>query len=265
MRWQVAQMLAYGARGIGYFTYWTPDPDPAIRWQSGIIAHDGTRTSWYDFLLRYNPRVQVAGRALARAHRRRTTHAGSLPRGAHAFAPDDWIADVSGRAAIGEFEEPGGGRLLLVANSDSSSAQAITLRLGERSRVRIVASGEPVTLPFEAGFPGITELTLPLEAGDFALLELTPLGPPTFTLALAPNPASGRVRFALVAPSGSRFEIIDLSGRRVWGRPLDRGITAFEWRGERDDGGTAGPGMYFARLRDGIESAPRRFVWLGSR
>jgi len=28
LRWQVAQWLSYGARGIGYFTYWTPAPDP---------------------------------------------------------------------------------------------------------------------------------------------------------------------------------------------------------------------------------------------
>ena len=31
-------LLAYGARGIGYFTYWTPAPDPAWNWQPAMIA-----------------------------------------------------------------------------------------------------------------------------------------------------------------------------------------------------------------------------------
>jgi hypothetical protein len=37
LRWQVAQWLAHGATGIGYFTYWTPAPDTSMGWRDGII------------------------------------------------------------------------------------------------------------------------------------------------------------------------------------------------------------------------------------
>lgn len=35
LRWQVGHALAHGARGIGYFSYWTPDPDTFWTWATG--------------------------------------------------------------------------------------------------------------------------------------------------------------------------------------------------------------------------------------
>jgi hypothetical protein len=37
LRWQIAQWLAGGALGIGYFTYWTPDPVPGQVWEPAMI------------------------------------------------------------------------------------------------------------------------------------------------------------------------------------------------------------------------------------
>ena len=48
LRWQIAQWLAYGARGIGYFTYWTPAPDPQYDWSPAMIAWGGARTWSYE-------------------------------------------------------------------------------------------------------------------------------------------------------------------------------------------------------------------------
>jgi hypothetical protein len=266
LRWQVAHLLAHGAHGIGYFTYWTPDRDSVFRDGVGIIARDGTRTPWYDFLLGFNPGVRAAGETLARVRWRRTTYAGSVPPGGVAFAPDDAITLVAGRAAIGEFDGADGERLVLVANSDSIAARTVTLRLAAPAAVRLVAAGSSNPLPAGAppGWSG--DVSLALEAGDFALLAIDPLLDRPASLALAPNPASGLVRFAPAVPaSGASLEILDLSGRHVWSRRLDAGVSTVEWRGERDDGGSARPGLYFARVRGGGGGALRRFVWLGAR
>ncbi len=266
LRWQVAQLLAYGARGVGYFTYWTPDRDSVFGDGQGIIARDGTRTPWYDFLLGFDRGVRAAGETLARARWRRTTHAGSVPPGGAAFTPDERIALVEGRAAIGEFDGADGARLVLVANSDSILASTVTLRLGGPADVRLLATGS--SNPFAAGEPPgwNGQVALSLEAGDFALVEIAPLLDRPAELALAPNPAGGLVRFAPALPAGEgSLEILDLSGRRVWSVRLAPGVSEVEWRGQRDDGGAARPGLYFARVRGGGGGALRRFVWMGAR
>ena len=65
LAWQVSMLLAYGARGVGYFSYWTPAPDPVWNWGPAIITYDGVRTPWYDIVARLNGLVRPAGETLA--------------------------------------------------------------------------------------------------------------------------------------------------------------------------------------------------------
>ena len=50
LRWQIAQWLAGGAQGIGYFTYWTPDGVPGQVWEPAMIEWAPARarptTTW---------------------------------------------------------------------------------------------------------------------------------------------------------------------------------------------------------------------------
>ncbi len=68
-RWQAMQALAYGARGLIDFCYWTPDPahNPGFAPDSGIIALDGTETARYTDAAWINHDVQAIGTALAAA------------------------------------------------------------------------------------------------------------------------------------------------------------------------------------------------------
>jgi hypothetical protein len=271
LRWQASMVLAYGARGIGYFTYWTPDPDPNWNWQYGVIAHDGTRSSWYDVLAAFNPRVRVAGVTLAGAIWLSTEHAGSLPIGGTAFAPDDWVRAVDRRAALGEFAALDGTRLVFVVNADSMSARTIGLSFGSVERVeRLGATYDSWEMLPTHLTPQGQRLDLPLEAGDFALLRLTGGASQALAsgvapkLAVGPVPASARLAIALEAVGErGRVEILDAGGRRVWIRALPPGNVSLDWRGERDDGGRAAPGVYFVRAEDARGVSAQRFVWLG--
>jgi hypothetical protein len=271
LRWQVAMALAYGTRGIGYFTYWTPAPDPGWNWQYGAIGWDGQRTSWYMELAGLNPRVRAAGVTLAHATWLATEHAGSVPLGGTGFAPDDWVAGVEGRAALGSFAGGGGERYLLVVNADSAASREIALGLGNvtsAARLGDVAGAwTPLALEHRPSGP---RLSLQLEAGDFALLRLEGGAGSVASgrapeLVLGPVPARGRLVIGVHDLSnGARLEILDAAGRRVWSRALPRGAASLEWRGERDSGGTADAGVYFARVEDDRGARATRFVWLGA-
>lgn len=276
MRWQVSHLLAYGARGVGYFTYWTPAPDSLFNWQPAVIGPDGMRTHWFDFLARWNVRVKHAGEVLAKLDWFGTSHAGSVPPGAVAFAPDAWAAGVRGRAALGAFADAAGTRYLLVANSDSAAAQTIGLDLPLADRVDTLCAadgswrslGAAGAASASRAAPG-ARAVLDLAAGDFALLRIAGsfsvggAGAP-LVLGLSPNPARGEV-LIVTAQCGprARVAVLDASGRRVWGRALGAGSASVTWRGERDRGGVAAPGVYFARAEDARGARTVRFSWLG--
>ena len=92
-------------------------------------------------------------------------------------------------------------------------------------------------------------------------------GPPRLAFAPpAPNPARGRVRFALGAPAAGSLSltISDVAGRRV--RDLSRDVQAgpvdLEWD-LRDDGARrVPPGIYFASVRLGSERVSRSLLVL---
>ncbi len=271
LAWQVSMLLAYGARGVGYFTYWTPAPDPAVNWGPAIITYDGVRTAWYDIVARLNARVLPAGETLAGLTWLSTQHAGSQPRGGQAFCGDDWVSAVTGRAAIGRFTDAAGLPYLVVVNGDSLSPRTVTLTLVGASRVSRLAAARddwrPVSVePLAAG----ARVPLELTAGEFALLRLEdtfggrvpPLGP---TLAIVPNPARGEVRFEMTRlASRARLEVVDGAGRRIWSRKPPSGSASLLWRGERDAGGQVPAGVYFARVTDARGTASRHWTWLGA-
>jgi hypothetical protein len=273
LRWQVAMLLAYGARGVGYFTYWTPAPDPYWNFQSAVIGWDGRRSPWYDVLAEFNPVVRAAGRALAGATWLGTGHAGSVPRSGLAFVPDDVVRAVEGRAAIGAFAEPGGARLLLVANADSMASRVIALELDSAAVVERLGGADGAWAPQPTNpSSGGRRLELELPSGMFALLRVTgdcagvhAAGAPR-EFAVRPNPARGEVRLTF-APrrSATRCDLLDAAGRRVWSGVAGPGAGELVWRGESDAGGSAPPGVYLARVSDPAGVATRRVVWLGAR
>ena len=269
LRWQVSLLLAYGARGVGYFTYWTPAPDPAWNWQRAVIGYDGVRGPWYGVLAAFNPGVRAAGEALAGFSWLSTQHAGSVPAGGVGFVPDDWVRSVEGRAAIGRFAGAAGERYLLVANSDSLASRTVTLWLPRARRARrlLAAGGAWSELDAALASEGV-RIPVALESGGFALIRLGPDPAPAKgpALAFGPNPARGIIRFAVsrIAP-GARLEITDAQGRRVWSSALGSNGAPLEWNGAREGGGSVRPGVYIARVSDAGGAATARFSWLGSR
>lgn len=127
LRWQVNMALAYGYKGIQYFTYWTPDPARGEGFQPALITVDGHRTERYAAAQEINVGwLAPVGRELKPLTSEAVVHANEspLPDGAVGFAPDDWVSAVSGGAVLGRFVGADAAtRWLLVANRSHSARQ----------------------------------------------------------------------------------------------------------------------------------------------
>ena len=271
LSWQVAQWLSYGARGIGIFTYWTPAPDPNENWTYGMI-HWGTgeRSPHYERVRSLNQIVRPIGETLAGLTWLATEHAGGVPLGGTAFAPDPLVARVQGRATLGEYASPEGRPYLFVANRDSSLTQTIAVDLvGERTVESLGPTGEWSTFPSTPTEHG-RRVEITCAPGGFALFRLgggcyaLVSGGCRISLETAPEPARGGVRFSAQRVSGvSTLSIVDASGRRVWSHSLGGEAPVYTWDGRDQHGQRVVPGIYWARLEDDRGAVVRRFTWLG--
>lgn len=235
-----------------------------------IAWGSGARTPYYDMVRTLDAQLAPVGNALAGMTWLATEHAGSVEPGGTPFAPDSLLAAVEGRASIGEFADSTGAPHLLVANADSLAARTVTLVLAGRGRRAWRLRGEGDWQELAVSAAGRCALDFP--PGDFALVRLSgacdslAAGRCTLRLQVGPNPSRGVARLAVGGFAGSaQLELLDLSGRRVWSRAFaGGGSAAAEWRGERDGGGLAPAGVYFARLEDANGVVVRRVQWLGA-
>jgi hypothetical protein len=142
--WQINVALAYGVKGIQYFTYWTPE-DNAVRFGTALIARTGERTGektpLYDSAARANEFLRKVGEILLPLTSFSVIHFGErrLPRGAKLFRTNNFVKAASGDAAIfGLLGNPNDAteRYLLVVNR--SPKQASETRLTVSGTVKSV-------------------------------------------------------------------------------------------------------------------------------
>ncbi len=264
LRWQLGHVLAYGARGFCYFTYWTPPPDPFWNFHEAMITRSGLQTPYYDMTRRLNAEVAGLGDLLGTSTWIATEHAGSVPLGGARFEPGRGVRGVEGRAALGYFLDSAGKPLLLVVNSDSSAAQSVRLHLAGVARLeRWDVEGARL---IEADSPrGV--VTLALAPGGLALLRF-PDGEPSLAgrptgplLSISPNPGRGSVRLSVMGAVGQvRIELLDSLGRRVWSREGTGDQAAWQWSGEGRSG-TSPAGIYHVRVQDGRGTTIQKLAW----
>jgi hypothetical protein len=169
--WQVNVSLAYGAKGIQYFTYWTPS-DPKVRFGDALVTRSGQLTPLYYSATRVNNYLSVVGKELVPLTSESVVHARKerLPRGAKPFKPDQYVRWVSGSPVILSRFRPEAGteRYLLVVNHS----------LGKAAETRLTMSDS------------INEITkLDVETGQFIPVEPQGTPPRNVLVELAPGRA----------------------------------------------------------------------------
>ena len=118
LRYEAFQTLAYGGRGVLWFTYWSPAAaDAGPRWRHAMIDVTGKRDAHFDEVRTVNGELRALGRELLRAESVSVT---PLKQGA---------ATVT----VGRFKGSDGTTLVLVANADRVEAAEVSVPVeGER-------------------------------------------------------------------------------------------------------------------------------------
>lgn len=128
LRWQIFHALAYGARGVSYFAYWTPvdvEFQADLKFRKGLIEH-GRPTEHYRQAARINPTVRAYGheleafRSIGVADSRGDV-APKLPLGP--------ITSIEGGSiTVGMFEDDANRRAAVLVNRNYRAGATITVR-----------------------------------------------------------------------------------------------------------------------------------------
>lgn len=171
MRWQVYTSLAYGMKGIMYFTYWT-----APQWQEqgeiAIVDKDGNPARLYPVVRELNAEIKALGPTLLGLTSTGVFHTGDIPLRATRLGRDAVIQlPQDAPLVVGFFRDEEGAEYALIANRDYAEAVEFALRV----RPHVVGlteisaqDGGEVPLEIVDGAAAMR-----LEAGDGRLLRLT--------------------------------------------------------------------------------------------
>ncbi len=133
--WQANVALAFGAKGLMYFTYWTPEGSE--QFTTALIDRSGRPTTAYDAAVRINRHLAATGaRLLPLCSEGVASTAVSPSAGLDAFHPDGWITELAGDPVIlGRFSPgsgPGRERWLLLTNGSPGAPARVDLAVGPR-------------------------------------------------------------------------------------------------------------------------------------
>ena len=173
IRWEAWQSVAYGAKMLSYFTYWTPsvdgdDGDDHYNWQHGMINKDGTRDPHYDMVKRINVELQTVGDFLLPYVPEAVFHLGGVVESKSTA----WVG------AYREVEELSASELtvsfypegyLFLANKDYIDEADVKLRVKDGMTVTSFDKATGVWTPVAVNGNAV-ELTI--AAGDAALLRI---------------------------------------------------------------------------------------------
>ncbi|TWD75303.1 hypothetical protein FB561_6741 [Kribbella amoyensis] len=176
--WQVNISLAYGAKGIQYFTYWTPEAARGEGFGPALITVDGKRTARYAAAKKINTTwLHQVGRELKPLVSETVEHANEtpLPNGTAGFQPTDLVTGVGGQpVVIGTFRSRDSAvkdRWLLVANRSHSTSTRATLTLNA-DQVTGVDFFQPVSSKYSATRGSTVPLTLAPGAAQLLRLHV---------------------------------------------------------------------------------------------
>ena len=132
---QVYSTLAYGGRGIQYFTYVTPEVG---NYRLGALDPFGNRTPTWDMLRRVNLEIHALAPWLDRLSSTGVYHSDPVPEGSQPMSGSRWVEQVKASTAdksvaarylVGEFKGEDGRPYLMLVNRDLSHSINISIKL----------------------------------------------------------------------------------------------------------------------------------------
>jgi hypothetical protein len=124
LRWMQFSNLAYGAKGLWYFTYWGASALDGFAHQA-IVSNTGAKTELWEMVRAINTTVLAAGDTLLGLTSVDVVHT-KPPAGQKTFAQGErWINDIQAKdALIGYFEDASGAPYAFVVNKTHGKGQS---------------------------------------------------------------------------------------------------------------------------------------------
>ena len=172
LRWQVYASLAYGAKGVMYFCYWTPAGDEFPK-GGAIIARDGRPTRHYAEAQRLNGALQHLGPTLMKLTSTSAFRIKPKPAATEALK-DTALSSISdGDYLIGSFQHADGRRAVLIQNYHFAYSAWPTVKFAsDASVVREVSPKSGKETPVVDDSPDMPGLQLSFDAGEGRLFLL---------------------------------------------------------------------------------------------
>ncbi len=137
LRFQLYTSLAYGARGISYFTYFTPNIG---NYRLGPIDQYGHKTATWDMLRNVNLQLHHIGPTYIKLKSLDVFHYPNVPEGCKGIESSRWIDRIDGGdLLVGEFEGPGGQPFALVVNKSLRSSAQIAVQFRDPGKIQFVS------------------------------------------------------------------------------------------------------------------------------
>ena len=173
LRWQVYTSLAYGARGVMYFCYWTPRGSDFVK-GGAIITLEGRKTRHYDQAKRINRAIKNLGPVLMQL----------TSTGVYRVGPDDEPGKLLARTPIrrltagddyliGVFRHADGRRAVLINNYSYTFTTWPTVAFDVPAEdVREVCRATGREIPAVDDSPAMEGLQVSLDSGEGRLFLL---------------------------------------------------------------------------------------------
>ena len=147
-RFEVYTTLAYGGRGISYFTYIAPSIG---NYRMAPIDQFGNQTPTWYFMQHVNLQIQKLAPTLLQLHSDAVYHFGQIPSGSSGPTTTSLVTGVSGNNfLVGEFTHQDGSRYLMVVNKDVVKSRHCALEYRKvPRRVQHVHAYSGTLIPFE--------------------------------------------------------------------------------------------------------------------
>lgn len=136
LRFQVYTTLAYGGRGISYFTYFAPNIG---NYRLAPIDQFMNRTPTWYMLRNVNMQIHTLGPTLLQLRSVGVVHHPNVPSGSQGISAARHVAEVSGGdLLVGEFDGPAGEPYALVVNKNRHRSTPFSVRFRQAGTVMMV-------------------------------------------------------------------------------------------------------------------------------
>ena len=137
-RFQLYTTLAYGARGISYFTYFTPNVG---NYRLGPVDQFGNKTPTWDLLRNVNLQLHRLGPVYITLKSVNVFHHPNVPEGCSGMDTSLFISALSGGDLLaGEFEDGNGNPFVMVVNKDLTKSASCGISFKTPGDIQFVSS-----------------------------------------------------------------------------------------------------------------------------